>query len=92
MVEVNSRMSATWSKWRSLTGVLCDRETPEHLKSKIFIAVVRPVTMYGAECWPATKEAETRLSVTETKMLRWKSPAWTASEMMPFGRSSVTLR
>ncbi|VDP09024.1 unnamed protein product [Heligmosomoides polygyrus] len=27
--------------------------------------------MYGAECWPATKEVETRLSVVETKMLRW---------------------
>ncbi|VDO99239.1 unnamed protein product [Heligmosomoides polygyrus] len=27
--------------------------------------------MYGAECRPATKEVETRLSVMETKMLRW---------------------
>ncbi|VDO65938.1 unnamed protein product [Heligmosomoides polygyrus] len=27
--------------------------------------------MYGAQCWPATKETETRLSVIETKMLRW---------------------
>ncbi|VDO19487.1 unnamed protein product [Heligmosomoides polygyrus] len=27
--------------------------------------------MYGAECWPATKEVEMRLSVMETKMLRW---------------------
>ncbi|VDO86996.1 unnamed protein product [Heligmosomoides polygyrus] len=26
---------------------------------------------YGAECWPATKVAESRLSVMETKMLRW---------------------
>ncbi|VDO85943.1 unnamed protein product [Heligmosomoides polygyrus] len=34
-------------------------------------AVIRPVAMYGAECWPANKEVETRLSVTETKMLRW---------------------
>ncbi|VDP14487.1 unnamed protein product [Heligmosomoides polygyrus] len=49
-VEVNSRVSAAWSKWRSLTGVLCDRKIPEHLKSKIYRAVVRPVAMYGAEC------------------------------------------
>ncbi|VDP22174.1 unnamed protein product [Heligmosomoides polygyrus] len=27
--------------------------------------------MYGTECWPATKEVETRLSVMEMKMLRW---------------------
>ncbi|VDO89286.1 unnamed protein product [Heligmosomoides polygyrus] len=71
MVEVNSRVSAAWSKWRSLTGVLCDRKIPERLKSKIYRTVVRPVAIYSAECWPATKEVETRLSVMETKMLRW---------------------
>ncbi|VDP34217.1 unnamed protein product [Heligmosomoides polygyrus] len=32
---------------------------------------IRSVAMCGAECWPATKEVETRLSVMETKMLRW---------------------
>ncbi|VDO84713.1 unnamed protein product [Heligmosomoides polygyrus] len=69
MVEVNSH--AAWSKWRSLTGLLCDRKIPERLNSKIYRTVVRSVAMYGAECWPATKEVETRLSVMETKMLRW---------------------
>ncbi|VDP57008.1 unnamed protein product [Heligmosomoides polygyrus] len=54
-----------------MTGVLCDRKIPERLKSKIYKTIVRPVAMYGAECWPATKEVETRLSVMETKMLRW---------------------
>ncbi|VDO69703.1 unnamed protein product, partial [Heligmosomoides polygyrus] len=34
-------------------------------------AVVRPVATYGAECWPVTKEIESRRSVTETKILRW---------------------
>ncbi|VDP63173.1 unnamed protein product [Heligmosomoides polygyrus] len=71
MVEVNSRVSAACSKWRSLTGVLCDKKIPERFKSKIYRAVIRPVAMYGAECWPATKETESRLSVMETKMLRW---------------------
>ncbi|VDO35114.1 unnamed protein product [Heligmosomoides polygyrus] len=71
MIEVNSRVRAAWSKWRSLTGVLCDRKIPERLKSKIFRAVVLPVAMYGAECWPATKEVKMRLSVMETKMQRW---------------------
>ncbi|VDP00963.1 unnamed protein product [Heligmosomoides polygyrus] len=31
MVEVISRVSAAWCKWRSLTGVLCDRKIPERL-------------------------------------------------------------
>ncbi|VDP43600.1 unnamed protein product [Heligmosomoides polygyrus] len=69
--EVNSRVSAAWSKWRSMTGVLCDRKIPERLKSKIYRTIVRQVAMYGAACWPATKEVETRFSIVETKMLRW---------------------
>ncbi|VDP08946.1 unnamed protein product [Heligmosomoides polygyrus] len=70
-LEVNARVSAAWSKWRSLTGVLCDKTIPEYLKSKVYRTVVRPVATYGAECWPVTKEIESRLSVMETKMLRW---------------------
>nr|CDJ91351.1 endonuclease-reverse transcriptase [Haemonchus contortus] len=69
--ETNSRVNAAWLKWRSMTGVLCDKNIPERLKSKIYRTVIRPVAIYGAECWPATKEVEARLSVMETKMLRW---------------------
>ncbi|VDP05126.1 unnamed protein product [Heligmosomoides polygyrus] len=36
---------------RSLTGMLCDRKIPEHLKSKIYRTVVRTVAMYCVECW-----------------------------------------
>ncbi|VDP02074.1 unnamed protein product [Heligmosomoides polygyrus] len=70
-VEVNSRVIAACSKWCSLTGVICDRKIPEHLKLKIYRAAVLPVAMYGVECWPSTREVETLLSVMETKMLRW---------------------
>ncbi|VDO69240.1 unnamed protein product [Heligmosomoides polygyrus] len=70
-LEVDARVSAAWSKWRSLTRVVCDRTIPLHLKSKVYRTVVRPVATYGAECWPVTKEIESRLSVMETKMLRW---------------------
>ncbi|VDP31888.1 unnamed protein product [Heligmosomoides polygyrus] len=70
IVEVNSCLSAAWCKWRSLTGVLCDRMIAEHLESKICRAVVRPVAKYGSECWHAAKDVETP-NVVETKMLRW---------------------
>ncbi|VDP61185.1 unnamed protein product [Heligmosomoides polygyrus] len=70
-LEVNARISAAWSKWRSLTGVLCDKTIPEYLKSKVYRAVVRPVATYGAQCYPVTKEIESRLSVMETKVSRW---------------------
>ncbi|VDO75872.1 unnamed protein product [Heligmosomoides polygyrus] len=32
MVEVNSRVSAAWSKWRLLTGGLCDKKILERFK------------------------------------------------------------
>ncbi|EYC37913.1 hypothetical protein Y032_0757g2097 [Ancylostoma ceylanicum] len=54
-----------------MTGVLCDKNVPDRFKSKVYRAVVRSAALYGAECWPATKEVERRLSVMETKMLRW---------------------
>ncbi|KAL6729361.1 hypothetical protein Aduo_000422 [Ancylostoma duodenale] len=38
--------------------------------SKIYRTVVRPVALYGAECWPVTKEMERRISVMEMRMLR----------------------
>ncbi|VDP57560.1 unnamed protein product [Heligmosomoides polygyrus] len=71
MVEVNPRVSAAWFKRLSLTEILYVKKMPERLKSKIYRTVVQPVAMYGAECWLATKETESRLSVMETKMLRW---------------------
>ena len=71
--EIASRINATWMKWRSTTGVLCDRRINERLKSKIYRNVVRPVALYGSECWPTIRDNERRLVVMETKMLRWTS-------------------
>ncbi|VDP26983.1 unnamed protein product [Heligmosomoides polygyrus] len=48
------------SKWRPLTGVLCDKKIPERLESKIYRAVVRPVSIYGAECWSLLKKLKSR--------------------------------
>ena len=36
----------------------------------MYKTVVRPVTLFGSECWPATSVAEDKLSVAEMKMLR----------------------
>lgn len=74
LVEVNSCVIAAWSKWRFLTGVLCNKKIPERYKSKIYRAVVRPIAIYGAECWPVTKEIERRLSIME-KMLNGNDDA-----------------
>lgn len=71
--DATTRVCAAWQKWRSLTGVICDRKITDRLKSKIYRTVIRPVALYAAECRPDTRKTECRFSVMETKMLRWAS-------------------
>ena len=44
---------------------------PIRLESKVYKTVVRPVALYGSECWPATAKHEQALHVMEMRMLRW---------------------
>uniref|UniRef100_A0A914X4N9 Reverse transcriptase domain-containing protein n=1 Tax=Plectus sambesii TaxID=2011161 RepID=A0A914X4N9_9BILA len=69
--DARARVNAAWMKWRQVTGVLCDRRMPLRLKSKVYKTVVRPVALYGSECWPATAKHEQALHVMEMRMLRW---------------------
>uniref|UniRef100_A0A914XRS1 Reverse transcriptase domain-containing protein n=1 Tax=Plectus sambesii TaxID=2011161 RepID=A0A914XRS1_9BILA len=69
--DAKNRVNCAWLKWRASTGVLCDKRMPERLKSKIYRTVVRPVALYGSECWPVTAAIERQLAVMETRMLRW---------------------
>ena len=71
ITDARARANAAWLKWRQVTGVLCDRRIPTYLKSKIYRTVVRPVALYGAECWPVIKKHEQILSTMEMRMLRW---------------------
>ncbi|EYC03701.1 hypothetical protein Y032_0092g2571 [Ancylostoma ceylanicum] len=41
LVEAEHRANAAWSKWRQVTGVMCDRKVPLKLKFRIYRTVVR---------------------------------------------------
>jgi len=69
--EVRAHVKAAWLKWRQVTGVLCDRRMPTRFKAKIYRTVVRPVALYGCECWPAGANNERALRAMEMCMLRW---------------------
>ena len=41
------------------------------IKGKVYITVVRPALMYGADTWALKKAQEKKLEVAEMRMLRW---------------------
>ena len=67
---VRARVSAAWGKWRDLSGVFSDKNMPRKLKIKLYMTVIRPVLLYGAECWTVKKKEEQILEKIEMRMLR----------------------
>ena len=67
---VRARVSAAWGKWRDLSGVIGDKKMPRKLKFKLYMTVIRPVLLYGAECWTVGKKEEQILEKTEMRMLQ----------------------
>ena len=67
---MRSRVKAAWCKWRELGPVIADKKIPVKLKVKLYTTVVRPVLLYGAECWTGGSKIERLLEATEMRMLR----------------------
>ena len=69
--DVDNRVAKAWSKWRELSGVICDKKIPTKLKLLIYQTVIRPTLLYGCETWPMSVKDEKRMSTTEMRMVRW---------------------
>ena len=63
-------MKAAWQKSKELRPVIADKKIPTKLKTKLYTTVVRPVILYGAECWTTGVKEENILEKTEMRMLR----------------------
>ena len=66
--DISHRIRVGSQKWKSVSGVLCDKRVPLGLKGKVYRRVVR---LYGSECWPLKKTQIQRLMVAEMRMVRW---------------------
>ena len=40
--DVNNRIRIGWTKWKEVSGVMCDRKMPVELKDKVFKTIIRP--------------------------------------------------
>ena len=71
LMAVKQRITAAWSKWREVTGIICDKKMPRKLKCNVYKTVIRPSLLYGSECWTVGEKEEDLINRTEMGMLRW---------------------
>ena len=69
--EINKTTQCGWNNWRKISGVLCDKRVPPHVKGKILKMIVQPAMLYGMETVPVTSANVTKLEVTEMQMCIW---------------------
>ena len=70
--DVENRVARAWSKWRELSGVICNKKVPTKLKILIYqTTVIRPTLLYGCETWPMSVKDERHMATTEMRMVRW---------------------
>ena len=69
--DADNRVTKAWSKWRELSGVICDKKIRTTLKLLIYQTVIRPTLLYGCETWPMSVNDEKRMATTEMRMVRW---------------------
>ena len=60
-----------WFKWRSATGVLCDRNMSLNLKRKFYKTAIKPSLLYDTECWANKKQYIQKISIVKMRILRW---------------------
>ncbi|KAM1975200.1 hypothetical protein ACFX15_040005 [Malus domestica] len=58
-------------KWKSASGVLCDRCMPLKFKGKFYRTAIRPAMLYGTECWAVKHQHVHKMGVAEMRMRRW---------------------
>ena len=69
--EVKKRIQAGWSRWRKVSGIICDRKLSTRVKGKVYNTAVRPAMLYGMETVALTRRQEAELEVAELRMLRF---------------------
>ena len=51
--------------------MMCDRNIPTKLEDTVYKRAIKPVMVYGAECWAVRKKEERKLHTTEMRMMQW---------------------
>ena len=69
--EVKKWIQVGWSKWRKVSGIICDRKLSTRVKGKVYNTAIRSAMLYGMETVVLMRRQEIELEVAELRMLRF---------------------
>ncbi|KAI0491829.1 hypothetical protein KFK09_026090 [Dendrobium nobile] len=69
--DIISRIKVGLLKWRNASGMLCNRKVSLKLMRKFYKMMVRTAMLYGVECWPLKYKHNIKLSVAESRCIRF---------------------
>ena len=67
--EIKCRLKAGNSRYSSVQTLLSSRLLSKNLKIKIYKTIILPVVLYGCETWSLTLREESRLRISEDRIL-----------------------
>jgi hypothetical protein len=68
--EIRSRLKLGNACYHSVQNILSSSLLPQNLRINIYRSIILPVTFYGCETWSLTLREESRLGVSENRVLR----------------------
>ena len=69
-VEINQRIAKYTGNVSMLYPLLKDRNIPRTCKVTMFNTILKPILLYGAECWSLTAKLKSKIQAAEMKVLR----------------------
>ena len=68
--ELNARIGKYTHNFMKRFPLLKERHIPREAKTTIYSTILKPILVYGAECWSLTSKTSSRLQAAEMKVLR----------------------
>ena len=69
-IEIQQRIKMGNKCFYALGKLLSSKVMSKEVKTQLYLTIIRPIVMYGSQCWTLRKTEEERLAVFERKVLR----------------------
>jgi len=69
-IEIQQRIKMGNKCFYALGKLLSSKVLSKEVKTQLYLTIIRPIVMYGSQCWTLRKTEEDRLAIFERKVLR----------------------